>query len=93
MCIRDLTNNDNIISVLPGRSRSGLTIPPDVLITPARPDLVIHYPDASVIKIIELKPTLRRNIFKTNKYATLIQDIEDRQMSSELICVQVGCSG
>ena len=28
------------------------TIPPEVLVTSSRPDLVIHYPDANVIKII-----------------------------------------
>ena len=83
MYIRGLTNNANIISDLPGRSLSGLTIPPEVLVTSARPDLVIHYSDANVIKIIELTVPFETNIekehtFKTNKYATLIQDIKDK---------------
>ena len=98
--IRSLTNNANIISDLPGRSLSGLTltIPPEVLVTSSRPDLVIHYPEANVIKIIELTVPFETNIekehtYKTNKYATLIQDIEDKQISSELTCVEVGCIG
>ena len=82
--IRGLTNNANIISDLPGRSLSGLTIPPEVLVTSPRPDLVIHYPEANVIKIIELTVPFETNIekehtYKTNKYATLIQDIEDKE--------------
>ena len=52
-------------------------------------DLVIHYPEANVIKIIELTVPFETNIekehtYKANKYATLIQDIEDKQISSEL---------
>ena len=63
-----------------------------------RPDLVIHYSDANVIKIIELTVPFETNFekehtFKTNKYATLIQDIKDKQISSELTCVEVGCRG
>ena len=70
----------------------------EVLVTSARPDLVIHYSDANVIKIIELTVPFETNIekehtFKTNKYATLIQDIKDKQISSELTCVEVGCRG
>ena len=62
------------------------------------PDLVTHYPEANVIKIIELTVPFETNIekehtYKTNKYATLIQDIEDKQISSELTCVEVGCRG
>ena len=96
--IPGLTNNANIISDLPGRSLSGLTIPPEVIVTSSRPDLVIHYPEANVIKIIELTVPCETNIekehtFKTNKYATLIQYIEDKQISSELTCVEVGCRG
>ena len=65
------------------RSLSGLTIPPEVIVTSSRPDLVIHYPEANVIKIIELTVPFEINIekehtYKTNKYATLIQDIEDK---------------
>ena len=75
-----------------------LTLPPEVLVTPARPDLIIHYSDANVMKIIELTVSFETNIekehtFKTNKYlpyATLIQDIKDKQISSELTCVEVG---
>ena len=98
MYIRGLTNNANIISDLPGRSLSGLTIPPEVLVTSARPDLVIHYSDANVIKIVELTVPFETNIekehtFKTNKNATLIQDIKDKQISSELTCVEVGGRG
>ena len=98
MYIRGLTNNANIISDLPGRSLSGLTIPPEVLVTSARPDLVIHYSDSNVIKIIELTVpfetnTEKEHTFKTNKYVTLIQDIKDKQISSELTCVEVGCRG
>ena len=62
MYIRGLTNNASIISEIPGRRLSGLTIPPEVLVTSSRPDLVIHYPDANVIKILELTLLLETNI-------------------------------
>ena len=96
--IRGLKNNANIISDLPGRSLSGLTIPPEVLVTSSRPDLDINYPEANVIKIIELTVPFETNIekvnsFKTIKYATLIQYIEDKHISSELTCVEIGCRG
>ena len=98
MCIRGLTNHATIISDLPGRSLSGLTIPPEVLVTPARHDLVIHYHDANLIRIIELTVpcetnTEEQHTLKTNKYATLIQDIKDNQISSEITCVEVSCRG
>ena len=88
----------NIISDLKGRSLSGLNVPPEVLVTSARADLVIHYSNADVIKIIELTVPFETNIekehtFNTNKYATLIQDIKDKHISSELTCVEVGCIG
>ena len=71
---------------------------PKSLLHQHAPDLVIHYSDANVIKIIELTVPFETNIekehtFKTNKYATLIQDIKDKQISSELTCVEVGCRG
>ena len=37
-----LLHFSNITSDLPGRSLSVLTIPPEVLVTSARPDLIIH---------------------------------------------------
>ena len=69
---RGLTNNANIISDLLGRSLSGFTIPPEVLVTSGRPDLVIHYSDTNVIKIIQLTVPFETSIekehtFKTNK--------------------------
>ena len=89
MCIRGLTSNDNTICDLPGRSLSGRTIPPEVIVTPARPDLVIHYSDSRVIKIIVPFETNieKEHTSKTNKYPALIQDIEYKQISSELTCV------
>ena len=53
------------------------------------------YPDTKVIKTIELTVLFetyieKQHTFKTKKYATLIQDIEDKQISSELTCVEVG---
>ena len=88
MCIRGLTNNANIISDLPGRSPSGLQHGPTLS----------TISDANVIKIIELTVPFETNIekeltFNTNKYATLIQDIEDKQISSEFTCVEIGCRG
>ena len=56
-------------------------------------DLVIRYPDANIIRIIELTVGLpcetnieEEHTLKTNKYATIIQDIKDNQTSSELMC-------
>ena len=74
---------------------------------PSHPKSLLHqhapilssiYSDTNIIKIIELTVPFETNIekehtFKTNKYATLIQDIKDKQISSELTCVAVGCRG
>ncbi len=35
----------------------------------------------------------KEHTFKTNKCATLVQDIKDKQLSSELTCVEVGFRG
>ena len=68
--IRDLKNNANIISDFPGRSLSPLTIPPEVLVTSSHPDLVIHYPEANVIKIVQLTVPFETNIEKEHTFKT-----------------------
>ena len=47
-----------------------ITIPPEVLVTSTRPDLVIHYSDANVIKIIELTVPFETNIEKEHTFKT-----------------------
>ena len=106
ICIKDLTSNANIIS---DSSRTELNLPPHQKSLSyvssawlARPDLGIHYIEANIIKIIERYRGLpvETNIekyytfkIKSRPYATLIHDIEDNQISSELTCVEEYAAG
>ena len=68
------------------------TIPPDVIPTSQRPDLVIYWPNLKKICIFELTVPFDTNIQKaherkSNKYASLVLDLEDRDFEVLFFCV------
>ena len=96
--IRDLNSGAQVISDLPGQSLSGLTIPPEVLITSDRPDLAIYRPLDKRIELAELTVPFETNLekdheYKCEKYANLINDINQNNYISHLTCIEIGCRG
>jgi hypothetical protein len=74
------------------------TIPQDILPTAQRPDLVLYWPKLKRIRIFELSVPFETNIEAThtrkiNKYASLVSDLQDRDMDVELLAFEVGSRG
>ncbi len=74
------------------------TIPPDVLITSDRPDLVILSRKSKTISIFELTVPFENNIkkdhqYKCHKYAHLAIDLQKCDYSVKFYAVEIGCRG
>ncbi len=74
------------------------TVPIQCTSTTLKPDLCIFWPQERKIIIIEL--TVPFEIYinkaherKSNKYAPLVSDIEDRNYEVNLVCLEVGSRG
>ena len=72
------------------------TIPPHILPTTSRPDIVLVWPDK--IRCVELTVPFEPNIKnaherKCNKYASLEFDLKERICDSSVVCVEVGSRG
>ena len=77
---------------------AGTTIPPDILATQQRPDLVLLNRTSKSIIIIELTIPFDQNIptahdYKTNKYSSLILDLGEQSYDAKLFCLEVGSRG
>ena len=77
---------------------AGTTIPPDILPTQQRPDLVLINESSKSIIIIELTIPFEQNIHKAherklNKYAGLTSDLQEQGYDTKLLCVEVGSRG
>ena len=75
---------------------AGTTIPPDILATQQRPDLVLVNRASKKIIVIELTIPFEQNIhnahvYKTNKYAGLIMDLREQNYDATLLCIEI-CS-
>ena len=71
------------------------TIPPDILPTQQRPDLVLINDSSKSIIIIELTVPFEQNIHKAqerklNKCAGLTSDLQEQGYDTKLLCVEVG---
>ena len=71
------------------------TIPPHVILTSQRPDIVILSETKKDIVIVELSVPFEMNIEtrhvqKCNKYAPLVNDIVNQGYNCQLICLEVG---
>ena len=86
------------VSVLPGNDFNGGTIPPDILTTTSRPDLVFVYRDSKQIKLFELTCSFEDNINSANitkfeKYEDLKKHLESGGWKTELVQFEVGSRG
>ena len=77
---------------------AGTTIPPEILPTQQRPDLVLINESSNSIVIIELSIPFEANIrkaheYKENRYASLVNDLQERGYDTNLFCIEVGSRG
>ena len=76
----------------------GNTIPPHIITTSQRPDLVIVNEEEKHITLFELSVPWDNNIdnahtFKNNKYASLVIDLESAGFSVNLFCIEISVRG
>ena len=87
-----------IFADLPGLDQNGGTIPPDIITTQLRPDLVILNRNQKLIFLLELTCSFESNIEaanirKTTKYSALKSDLEDKGFTCHLLPFEVGSRG
>ena len=90
--------NLHILADLPSLWLNGGTIPPDILSTSFRPDLVILNRNQKTIELLELTCSFEKNIEmahlrKAKKYYDLKKDLEDVGWRVHLIPFEVGSRG
>ena len=81
-----------------GWSINGGTIPPNILPTSQRPDLVIVNNAKKLIHVVELTIPFERNIAsahnrKIERYSSLISDINSGEYNCVLSCIEIGSRG
>ena len=77
---------------------AGTTIPPDILATQQRPDLVLVNRVSKSIIIFELTISFEQNIRdahdrKANKYSSLVMDLQEQSYDAKLFCIEIGSRG
>jgi hypothetical protein len=87
-----------IYADLPGLTLNGGTIPPDVLVTSERPDLVFLDRSSKSIDLFELTCSFEKNIDaaylkKSTKYSDLKSDLEAAGWTTGLTPFEVGSRG
>ena len=98
------TNSFQYYSDIQGKTIGGGTIPPDILVTAEKPDIVIIDPMLAspsgkpFITIIELTCPWEERFeqardHKTEKYSSLIQDIQEKGYGIQFIPLEVGVRG
>ena len=96
--LQDKPDNIEIFCDLPGFDLNGSTIPPDILVTTSRPDLVIINRAEKKIFLLELTCSFESNSAsaharKMTKYTTLKLDLEDKGYYCMLVPFEVGSRG
>ena len=91
-------SNLEVFCDIAGQDINGGTIPPDILVTQSRPDLVLLNRDDKTICLLELTCSFERNaeaanLRKSTKYNSLKTDIEDRGYKCFLVPFEVGSRG
>ena len=87
-----------ILADLPGLNMNGGTIPPDIITTQLKPDLVILSRSEKSIFLLELTCSFETNIEAANirkmtRYSALKSDLEDKGWKCHLIPFEVGSRG
>lgn len=83
---------------IPGLDMNGCTIPPDILVTLSRPDLVLINRSEKTVHVLELTCSFERNILaahqrKTTKYTSLKSDIENAGYKCLMVPFEIGSRG
>ena len=92
------TGNFNANCDIGGQTIAGGTIPPHILITNKRPDLVIVWEDPKQILLIELTVPFESNITdahkrKIDRYKALVQDLNETDYDTIYEAIEVGQRG
>lgn len=87
-----------ITADLEGYLTGGGTVPPDIIPTAQKPDIVLTFPAQKKNILFELTVPFETNIDKANKlktdrYATLVGDISDAGYKCTLIPIEIGSRG
>ena len=88
----------HITADIAGYLVAGGTVPPDVIPTVQKPDIVLNFPSTKKIVLIELTVPFEANIDKSHKlkddrYASLVSDIKSNGYTCTLVSVEVGSRG
>ena len=94
------TGNGNlrVYCDLEGQMIAGGTIPPDILVTNQRPDIVIKWNDPKELLLIELTVPFECNIQdahkrKIDRYESLVQDLNETDYDVTYVSIEVGQRG
>ena len=88
----------DLFADLPGHTVTGGTLPPNILPTAQRPDIIIINNTKKLVHIIELTVPFKTNIHKAHdlkmsRYENLHSDIEQQGYKCHLNCIEVGSRG
>ena len=88
----------NIYTDLEGHSIAGGTVPPHILTTSLRPDLVILREEEKDIHIVELTVPFETNLDnahqrKVEKYNAITRDIQEKGYTVTFYAIEVGARG
>ena len=77
---------------------AGTTIPPQILLTQQRPDLMLIKESSKSIIIVELTVPFEQNIHtaherQLDKYSGLTSDLQEQCYDTKLLCAEVGSRG
>ena len=91
-------NRFRFYSDIQGQTVGGGTIPPDILVTSEKPDIVIIDSVVKLVTIIELTCPWEERLdqareHKTNKYASLINDLHEQGHAVIFIPLEIGVRG
>jgi len=90
--------NLNIYADIENNTIGGGTVPPDIVATSQKPDIVLFWPTDKKVTLFELSVPFEPNItkahqIKLNRYASLVSDIKNANFDCSLIAVEVGSRG
>ena len=96
--LQNKPSNLEVYCDIAGLDINGGTIPPDILVTQARPDLVLLNRQEKIICLLELTCSFERNaeaayLRKTLRYTTLKSDLEEKGYRCLLVPFEVGSRG
>ncbi len=94
----NVSNETKVYADIQGCTTTGGSIPAHIVATAEKPDIVCVNDTTKSITILELTVPFETNItkareYKTNKYSSLVTDIESAGYKCNLICFEIGSRG